>query len=176
MRYNAGMLMQSYQFKDINIVNMRTGQPVAKLVRPIIDPFKLEIAGFYTTHSPENILLVRNVRELNRKQVMIDDTDVFSSKDELPRLRDVLEINYELKDKRVVTHSKKRLGKIEDYIIDTISYQVEKIHVHQPIWRNLSGSTLIIDRKQILEVDNSVVTVSDATMESGALATQRTPT
>lgn len=176
IRYNAGMLMQSYQFKDIAVINMRSGQPEAKLTQPIIDPFKLEIVGFYTTHTPENILLIRNIRELNRKQVMVDDTDTFSTQDELPRLKEVLDINYQLKGKRVVTHSRKRLGKVEDYIVDTISYHIEKIHVHQPLWRNFSGSTLIIDRKQILEVDNVTVTVSDATIESGALATQQTPT
>lgn len=176
MRYNMGMLMQSQQFKNIDIVNMRTGHPVAKITNPIIDPFKLEIAGFYTTHPTENILLVRNLRELNRKHVMIDDTDTFSSKNELPRLTEVLEINYELKGKHVVTHSKKRLGKIEEYIIDTVSFQIQKIHVSQPIWRSLGGSLLIIDRKQVIEVNDKTVTVSDATIQSGALATQQNPT
>lgn len=176
MRYNADMLIQSHQFRDTQVINMRDGQPAAKIVRPIIDPFKLEIAGFYTNHHPENILLVRNLRELNRKQVMVDDTDTFSSKDELPRLKEVLDINYELDGKRVITHNKKRVGKVEDYIVDTVSYRIEKIHVHQPVWRSFSGGTLVIDRKQILEVDNHKVTVSDATIESGALAAQQTPT
>ncbi|PSO45187.1 hypothetical protein BRC21_00365 [Candidatus Saccharibacteria bacterium SW_7_54_9] len=176
MRYNADMLMQSRQFQDIRVINMRDGQPTTKILRPIIDPFKLEVAGFYTDHKPENILLVRNIRELNRKQVMIDDVDALSSKDELPRLKEVLDINYQLGGKRAVTYSKKRLGKVEDYIVDTVSYRIEKIHVHQPVWRSFSGGLLIVDRKQILEVDNHKVTVSDATIQSHGLATQQTPT
>ncbi len=176
MRYNVGMLMQSQQLKDVDIINMRTGQPVAKVIRPIIDPFKLEIAGFYTTYQQNNILLIRNIRELSRKQVIIDDTDTFSNKNELPRLQELLELDYQLKGKRTVTQSKKRLGKIEDYIIDTLSYQIQKLHVSQPLWRSFNGSTLIIDRKQIIEVNNNAVTVSDATVQSGALATQHTPT
>lgn len=170
------MLMQSQQLKDIDIVNMRTGQPVAKVIRPIIDPFKLEIAGLYTTYQQDNILLIRSIRELNRKQVIVDDTDTFSNKNELPRMKEMIELDYQLKGKRVVTQSKKRLGKVEDYIIDTLSYQIQKLHVSQPLWRNFSGSMLIIDRKQIIEVNNNAVTVSDATVQSGALATQHTPT
>lgn len=168
------MLIKAQQLDNLDVIDMRSGQPVAKLGRPIIDPFKLEVVGFHTTHQTESLLLMRNIRELNRKQAIIDDEEDFSVAEDLPRLKEVLDIDYNLTGKKVYTQSKKRLGKVEDYIIETLGFQIQKIHVHQSVWHSFTGSTLIVDRKQIIEVNDDAITVSDATVQSGALAAQQT--
>ena len=159
------MLIQSGQMNHVEIVNMRTGQPEAVAERVIIDPFRLHVCGFYTTHDP-SILLAANIRELNAEQILIDDVDAFSAREELPRLEEVLSIDYQLSGKRVQTHSKERLGSVEEYVFDSLDFKIQKIYVHQPLWRNLNGQTLIVDRKQILEVNDKHVIVSDGTIKA----------
>lgn len=167
------MLLQSHQFKELPVISMRTGEQVTQVLEPIIDPFRLEICGFYTDYEEASILLLRSAREVGHKQIVIDDLDALSTPDELPRLEEVLRLRYELHSKRVITQSKQRLGKVEEYIIDTLSHKIQKLHVHQPMWRNLQGSTLIIDRQQIISLDDKEVIVSDTAVKSTALATQQ---
>lgn len=166
------MLLQSRQLRSLPVVSMRTGGTLAYTRDPIINPFQLEISGIYTTHDDGSILLLHTIREIAPKQVTVDDSDAFSHQEDLPRLEEILRLNYELIGKHVTTQSKQRLGKVEDYVVDTLSHKIQKIHVHQPLWRNFHGSTLIIDRQQIISVNDRSVTVSDGITNSTALATQ----
>ena len=159
------MLIQSGQMHNVEIVNMRTGQPEASIQQGIIDPFRLLLCGFYTSYEP-NILLTSNIRELNLEQALIDDVDAFSAKSELPRLEEVLSIDYQLLGKRVQTRSQKNLGKVEEYVFDSIEFKIQKIYIHQPMWRNINGQTLIVDRRQILEVNDKHIVVADAIVEA----------
>lgn len=163
--YNMVMLIQSRQLHDSPIVSMRTGYVVTRLQQPIIDPDKLEVCGFHT-HQDNAVLLFNDVREITPKQAVIDDADVLSSPDDLHRLQEVLALDYQLPRKRTLTQSKQNLGTIEDYVIDTLSGKIQKLHVKQPLWRNFSGGTLIIDRGQILEVSDKFVLVSDAVIRA----------
>jgi len=154
---------------------MHTGSPVAEITGVIIDPFKLEVAGFYTTNTPENILLPQNLREMNTRRAIIDSSDVFSNRDELLRLQEVLDMCYVLEGKQVVTKSGNKLGKTESYVVDTLSWEIQKIYAHRPVWKSLSTGTLVIDRKQVVEVSASTVVVEDAILRKPRLTAEPVP-
>lgn len=175
MRYNITMLIQSNQIPNLKIASMHTGQPVAEISDPIIDPFRLEVVGFYTDNSPDDILLTGDIREMNTRRAIIDSSDVFSGRDELLRLQKVLNMNYRLEGKQVVSKSGQKLGKVESFVVDTLSWEVQKIYAQRPVWKAFNNSTLIIDRKQIIEVNETAVVVEDATARKPELATRPVP-
>ena len=60
------MLKLSNSFKNISVMSLRTGAPVAKVLTPIIDPNNLKIEGFYCADSISRnklVLLVQDIRE-----------------------------------------------------------------------------------------------------------------
>lgn len=164
------MLLTSAQLQKLEVTSLQTGQPIGQTIAVIIDPFKLRVAGFYLDTGTDNILLADDMRELSPQHILINSTDVLTNEAELPRLAEVLAMNYELVGKAVMSRSKQRLGSVEAYVIDSLNADIQKLHVRQPLLRSFSGGTLIVDRRQIVEINNRMVVVEDAAASKPAWA------
>lgn len=175
------MLLQSKNLMNTAVISLHTGHPVGQLQKPIIDPHKLEVVGFYVdgqwteNHTEELILLASDIRDLNPKRAMINSLDELAAKSDLHRLKDILAIKYELVQKGVRTESGKRLGKVDDFVIDNISFEVQKLYVRQSLFKSMSDHSLIVDRSQIVEVNDKNIVVSDTTAAETVTAAQQQP-
>ena len=166
------MLKRANQIQTLDIASLHTSNVIDQTDEMIIDPNNLSVVGFYLSESPEKILLARDIRECNDKQAIIDSSDVFAEPDDLLRLKDTLDIKYRLVGAKAWTKSGKKLGTVTDYVIDDVSWMIQKLHVKQPLFSNLSNGTLIIDRRQVIEVTDDQVIVEDAILGNRKFATQ----
>ncbi len=158
------MLQLSNYFSQKPVLSLRTGMPVATAITPIINPKNLKIEGFYCEDSVERaslILLSQDIRELNRRGFIINDHDALAEPDDLVRLQGVLNIQFELLKKNVETVGKEKVGKVNDYAVDTQSMYIQKLYVSQPIWKNLAGGSLSVDRSQIVEVTRRRIIINE---------------
>lgn len=167
------MLARSQQLIGAKIISLHASGVIAEIMAPLINPDKLEIVGFYVSHpksiKDDQILLVADIRQIAPGRLFINSVDELTAARDLVRLKQVLEIAYELTDKKVITESGKKLGRVSDYIIDTTTWLVQKIYVKQGIIKSVSATDLIIDRSQITEVTDNTITVSDATLTKAAV-------
>ena len=162
--YNKGMLQLSGRLYNWPVLSLRSGGPVAIAVAPIINPKYLKIEGFYCEDSIDHqqlFLLSQDIREFSNQGFIIDDHDKLAEEDDLVRLRDVLDTQFELLGKAVQTVSKDRIGKVREYAVETTSMYIQKLYVAQPVWKNLTGGTLSIDRSQIVEVTSKRIIIND---------------
>jgi len=150
---------------------LQTGAHAARVVRPLVDPFRLTIPGFFLDTG--TILLHQDIRELHKGQFIIDDVDVLSEPEDLLRLKKIIELNYQLIGKRVRTQSKKAVGKVEDYVFDDMTHEIKKIYVKRSVLHSFHESTLVVDRSQVIEVDDTEVIIADALIKSAQFAPQR---
>ncbi|HEV2412247.1 MAG TPA: hypothetical protein VGS28_00375 [Candidatus Saccharimonadales bacterium] len=144
------------------IHSLRSGASLGFIDDPIIDPRQLKIIAFYcsNTHIPEPAILhSTDIREIGNMGVIIDDEEVIMPPDDLVRTQQVMDYNFVLLDKLVIDTQKRRLGKIESYSIDVSSFYIVKLNVRQSAFKNLWGSSLSIDRTQIVEVTDSKIVV-----------------
>ena len=158
------MLQLSGQILGKPVLSLRTGGPVAWAVTPIFNPNKLSIEGFYvrdTVDKRELVLLCQDIREMSRQGLIINDHDVLAQPNELVRLKEVLDLNFELMDKRVETTGKHKVGKVSDYAVETTSMVVQKLYASRSFWKNLTGGALSIDRSQIVEVTNRRIVINE---------------
>ena len=158
------MLQLSVSIYSVQIVSLRTSGIIASAERPIINPNNLKVEGWFCQdkfNKNSLILLVKDVREVSKLGLLVDDYDVLTDPSELIRLRDIIEINYQVIGKQVVTDKRRKLGKINDYAIDTNTFIIQKLYVTQPVYKTISGGYLSIDRQQIVEVSDSRITVRD---------------
>lgn len=163
------MMRLSQQFINRPVLSIHAGHTIGRVVQPIVNPHNLSIIGFYcqSLRSPESlILLPQNIRETSKEGFVINHEEDLAESDELVRLKEVLDLAYELRGKAVVTESGKKLGKVSDYIIDDIGWKVVKIHISRPAWKAVFESALIIDRAQIVSVSKRAVVVKDASVKS----------
>lgn len=162
--YNEAMLQLSAHLFGQPVLSLRTGSVVAWTTDAIINPHILKIEGFYCKDSVDGrrlILLYQDIREYSKRGFIIDDHDVLVEPDELVRLQSILELNFQLLKKPVITTSKEKLGKVNDYAVETATMYIQKLYVSQSLWRNLVRGSLSVDRTQVVEVTTRHIVINE---------------
>jgi len=168
------MLQLSGSLINRPILSLRTSSVVGVTTRAIINPKNLKVEGFYCLDGFDRkktlILLYQDIRDVITQGIVVNDHDALSEPDELVRLKEVLDLNFELLGKSVVTVSKEKLGKVVDYSTEVTTMYVQKIYVGQSIFKTITGGNLGIDRTQIIEVTDKKITVQDLAQRVPAAA------
>jgi sporulation protein YlmC with PRC-barrel domain len=159
------MLQLSNALLNKSVLSLRTGAPIASITAPIFNPNNLKIEGFYCQDrfdkKKDLILLYQDIRDIMPDGYVVNDHDVLVEPGELVRLKDVLELNFELIGKQVVTVNKEKIGKVSDYATEMETMFVQKIYVSQSIIKSFTGGSLSIDRGQIQEITPRRIIISD---------------
>lgn len=173
------MLLLNTQLYPRPIFSIHASGVIGQIEAPIINPHNLTIAAFYVQRGsslePE-VLMIQDIREMNKQGYVINHEEEISPAKDLIRLEELIEINYQLIDKPVLTESKKKLGKVEAYVVNNEGMVIHNLHVHQPMLKSLMSSALVINRSMVVEVTNSKIIVNDAVVKEAIPAVQAVPT
>lgn len=161
------------------VMSLRTGAQVATTLSAIINPNNLKIEGFHCQDSRDKkkqlVLLYQDIRDIVAQGIVVNDHDVLAEQEDLVRLKDVLALQFELIGKPVVTISKEKLGKVNDYAVESATMFVQKIYVSQSIIKSLATGGLGIDREQIAEITNRKIVVQDPLKPIKVVETEAQP-
>ncbi|MGH7234338.1 MAG: hypothetical protein ACREF7_02735 [Candidatus Saccharimonadales bacterium] len=167
------MLRLSATLINKPVMALRTGAQVAQVLAPIINPDNLKIEGFYCKDRFSNktlVLVYQDIRELLPSGYVVNDHDSLSEPNDLIRLKDILDLRFNLIGKTVVTASKKRVGKVNDYAVEVDSMYIQKLYVSQSLIKSFTGGNLSVDRSQIREITDTKVVINDLAARSPATA------
>lgn len=163
------MLWLSKNITNLPIVSLRTGHRVGTASYPIINPANLQIEAWYCYDSYDKkqlILPASEVREIVKQGMAIDDHDAMTEPDDLIRLKPVLEVNFQLINKKVVTKHHRRIGKVDDYAVDSMDLSIQRLYVNRPLYKSLADGQISIDRSRIVEVNNKRIIIKDVDIET----------
>ncbi len=160
------MLITASSLTDYPILSLHVGGEVARVTQIIVDPNSLNVIAFRVDgpligDEVGDLLPVDSIREFSRMGMIIDSTDELVEGEELVRLRDILQLKFELNGLKVITKQKSKLGKVSDYVIDVSSWVIHQLIVQRPIMKALFDPELTISRKSIIEVNDYEVIVKD---------------
>lgn len=165
MVYNETMFRLSGSLLNKRVMSLRTGGQVALTVGFIINPNNLKVEGLYCKDSFDRkktvVLLYQDVRDIIDRGIIINDHGVLSDISDLIRLKDIMELNFGLTNKPVITSTGKKIGKISDWAVETDTFYIQKLYVSQPLIKNLSGGSLSVDRNQIIEITDRKIIIKD---------------
>ncbi len=167
------MLQLSGALLNKSVLSLRTGSPVASITAAILNPNNLKIEGFYCQDrfdKKELVLLYQDIRDVMPDGYVVNDHDVLVEADELVRLKKILELNFELIGKPVVTVSKQKVGKVSDYAAEVETMFIQKIYVSQSIMKSFTGGSLSIDRSQVQEITPHRIVINDLLKNAPAAA------
>ena len=171
------MLKLSESLLNRPIMSLRTGQQVATTTRAIINPNNLKIEGFYCMDKfkrRELVLLYQDIRDIIPQGLVINEHEVLAEPEDLVRLKDLMELGFELLGKQVVTLSKQRLGKVTDFATEIETMYIQKLYISQGLLKGLTHGSLGVDRGQINEITDKKIVVNDpldsGTVHAGAVA------
>ena len=163
------MFVLSTRLLKVPVMSIQTGSPIAYTVEPIIDPRKLHIVAFYCEGSKltegANILHTNDIREVSDIGFIVNGSDDIMDGDGLVRLQEIIDYNFELLGIPIYQDQGGKLGTVSDYIVETESFFISKLHVRRPLLKSFSTSELIIDRAQIIEVTNKRIVVKSAVVK-----------
>lgn len=154
-------------------MSLRTGTQIATVTSPIFNPTNLKIEGFYCIDRFDNkqlVLLYQDIRDIIPQGFVVDDHDNLSDPEELIRLKDIMDLRFELLGKQVETVSKHKVGKVSDYAAETSTMFVQKLYVSQSVLKSFTGGSLSVDRTQIQEITNKKIIISDLLKTAPATA------
>jgi sporulation protein YlmC with PRC-barrel domain len=165
------MLQLSASILNKSILSLRTGTPIAIITAAIINPDNLKIEGFYCQDrfdKSELVLLYQDIRDTLPQGYVVNDHAVLAEAGELVRLKKVLELNFDIIGKAVVTLSKQKVGKVSDYAVELETMYIQKIYVAQSILKSFTGGSLSIDRSQVNEITPSRIIINELTKRAPA--------
>ena len=159
------MLQLSGSLLNQPVMSLRTGGQIASVLSAIINPNNLKLEGFYCQDSLDKkltlVLLYQDIRDIIPKGIVVNDHEVLANPADLVRLKKIMDIGFELIGKQVYTVSKEKLGKVNDYAIDTTSMYIQKLYVGQSMLKSLTGGSLSVDRSQIIEITNRKIIIQE---------------
>lgn len=161
------MLLMGQQLIGKPVLSLRTGGPVGEVTDIIINPNNLKVEGWYVNDSStkqRRVLLSQDIRDIIDQGFVVNDAEDLSDSSELVRLESVIKLNFELMGKTVVSDTKRRLGKVNDYAFEKDGFFIQKLYIGQSIVRSFSGGSAIVDRTQIIGINNKRITVAEATI------------
>ena len=168
------MLQLSASLINKSVMSLRTGTEIARVVGPVINPDNLKIEGFYCQDRFDKqlyVLLYQDIRDIVPQGYAVNDHDVLVAPEDLVRLKKIIDLNYDILGKQVVTVTKARVGKVSDYATETETMYIQKIYVAQSIFKSFVGGSLIIDRTQVNEITPTRIVINDLLEESPVVAT-----
>lgn len=161
------MLLPINRFIDAPLISLQMEAEVARTAQPIVDPRKLIVVGFYTEshrHEPQHVIHTSDIREVSHLGLIIDSSEDIMPLDDLVRLQQVIDFNFELMGIPVVDDRGKKYGKVSDYSVDPNSFYIQQLFTQQSFLKSLSSLSQIIHRSQIISVTNERITIKSPTV------------
>ena len=144
-------------------MGLQTGTKLAQTAAPLIDPANLSVVA-YKVEGPllsdnPSFLRIADVREIGQIGMIIDSADEFIALDDVIKIKQLHDLHFSLIGLPVVDDKKHKLGKIEDYSLDSDSFIIQQLHVRRGIFQGLSETSVLIHRSQIVEINDTHIVV-----------------
>lgn len=149
-------------FIGLTVASVQSGLPCGKVTGFVIDPAKLAIALIAITDSRGvYYLLPSDIRFFNHERLIIDAEEKLSEHEDLIRHQEVIAMAFDPIGCKVVTESRKRLGKVVNYAIEDSDWLIGKLYVASGLLGNPLQQEQMIDRTDVTNVEKNRITVRD---------------
>lgn len=157
------MLVLGSRFNHTPVISLQTGTQLALTSRPIIDPRNLTIVA-YEVDGPllvqrPSFLRTNEIREMSPIGMIVDSSDDLIALDDVISLKKIHDFGFDLIGYNVIDEHKHKLGKVEDYTLETGGFVIQQISVKRTFFRSLTDTSLLIGRSQIVEVNDTTIIV-----------------
>lgn len=157
------MLVLGSRFNNTPVMGIQTGARLATTSRALIDPRNLTIVA-YEVEGPlliehPSFLRTNEIREIGPIGMIIDDSDDIIGLEDVITLKKLYELNFELIGLTVIDENKRKLGKVQEYTLESGGFVIQQLHVKRGVLSGFNDTGLLIGRSQIVEITDTEVVV-----------------
>ena len=159
------MLIKNSSLQNFPILSIQDSGRIANIIHSYVNPDNLKIIAFKATgavgEDGANILDAKSIREYSTLGAVIDSRDEFINSDDVVKIKNVIDLNFDLINLKVVTKRGTRLGHIIDYTITSDNFELRQLIVKRPALKSFLDPELTIPRSEIVEVTDDRIIVKD---------------
>jgi uncharacterized protein YrrD len=161
------MLVLSSRFNATPILSLQTGTRIAQTIRALVDPTNLSISAFEVEGpllvEQPSFLRINEIREIGSLGMIVDGSDELVGLNDVIKLRKLYDISFDLIGMHVITEQRQKLGKVEEYIVDSESFVIQQLRVKRGLFRGITDTGLLINRAQVISItDDEIIVQSTA--------------
>ena len=160
------MLIDSSQLINYPVLSLHMAGMIAKTNEIIVDPNDLKIIAF-RLYGPEvrkksgEYLRTENIREFSGLGMVVDSDDDFVNPDDVIKLSEVLDLNFSLVGKKVVSKNGSNLGRVDGFVVNTDGFYVHQLKVKRPLIKSFVDPELLVPKKEIYKITDTKIIVKD---------------
>lgn len=160
------MLINYTQLIGTPVMSLHIGGQMAMVSACIIDPDSLKIIAFLVegpvvTADTGDVLDVKSIREFSNLGFVVDSSDVLSKRDDIVRVKEIIDLDFVLLGLKVETKKGDKLGKVTGFVADSEDFMIQQLVVKRPTLKSFLDPELLISRNEIIEIDDYKVVVKD---------------
>lgn len=178
LAYNRVMLIPGERFKDTPIMSLQTGSELARVTKPIINPYNLKILAFEIEgpllDQRPSLLMVADIREVGSLGIIVDSVDELVAPSDVVKLKEIYELGFDLINIQVVDERNHKVGKVVGYTLKAGDFAIYQLRVKRPVLKSLGDTELLIHRSQIVKITNDTITVKSPTIRKTQALDQAT--
>ena len=157
------MLTIGTRLLDTPVMSLQTGGRLATTEKPIIDPANLKIVAFEVNgqllSERPALLRVDDIREFGQIGMIVNSNDEFIGIHDVIKIEQLYTLGFNLIGMAVKDELNHRLGKVENYTVETDSFVIQQLTVKRGFFKGLTDTGVLISRTQILEINDSEIVV-----------------
>ncbi|TAL14159.1 hypothetical protein EPN95_04100 [Patescibacteria group bacterium] len=168
------MLLAGSQLIQTPVLSLQTGAKLAVANIPLIDPTNLKIVAYVLegpllTEQP-SLLRTDDIRELSTIGMIVDSSDEFIGLEDVIKIEKLYHLGFNLLGMNVVDETKHKLGKVEDYSVESDNFVIQQLNVKRGILKALTETSLLVHRSQIVEINDHNIIVRTTAKKLEAVA------
>lgn len=145
------------------VMSLQTGRAIAFCNDPVIDPRDLSVKAYWVNETQKNknkkLLRVQDSREYSKVGFILDSADELIEAGDVIEIDRLIKFDFKIIGMSVHDESGAKLGKVDDYSIDTENFLIIQIKVKSSIIKSINQTGYLINRSQIIEVSDDKITV-----------------
>jgi uncharacterized protein YrrD len=154
------MLLQASHIFRMPVASLEDNAKIGDVKLILIDKKLLKVAGFIIhfggIFSGKNLLLSEtDILDIDKNGVVIRSKENLIDPTEVLRIKKLVDERFNLFGLRARTKSKKNLGKISDFVLDSTAMQIVKFHINHTL------EDRIIDLSKVVKVSNKEIVFED---------------
>ncbi len=160
------MILEASKLIGFRILSLRSGGVISTIESIIVDPNDLKILGFFLNKNTVSfdsgaILDVRSIREFSHLGMIIDSDEELLNVGDVVKIDEMVKLNFQPINFKVKTQNKTNVGTVIDYTVDVNDFYIQQLTVKRPILKSFIDPELIINRSEILEINDEAIIVKD---------------
>lgn len=164
------MLILGSRLLHTPVMSLQTGTRLAHTLKPIIDPSNLrilayEIEGPLLTENP-SFIRTNDIREYGRLGMIINSNDELIGLSDVIQIEKIYKFKFPLIGVQVLDEHKRKLGKVDDYTLNTDDFVIQQLNVRRGFLKGITDTGLLVNRSQILEINNTSIVVKSPSVKS----------